>query len=79
MDAKYGTRNKQHNIRLRRPRDYAHLHTTLEHTVMLQHSVKKCLKVFGEAGTQAVLNELQQLHDRKVMEPKGLNDITGKQ
>jgi hypothetical protein len=40
---------------------------------MTQHSVKKGLKVFG------ALKELQQLHDQKVMEPKGTDDITGKE
>jgi hypothetical protein len=41
--------------------------------------MKKGLKVFGEAGVQAVLKELQQLHDQKVMEQKGTDNITGKE
>jgi hypothetical protein len=32
--------------------------------------MKKGLKVFGNAGTTAVLKELKQLHDQKVLEPK---------
>jgi hypothetical protein len=47
------------------------MHTTLGSIVMTQHSVKKGLKQFGEAGVKAELKELQQLHDRKVMEPNG--------
>jgi hypothetical protein len=67
FDDKYGARMSTHGLRPRKPRDYGHLHTTLEHIVMTQYSVKKGLKVFGEAGVEAVLQELQQLHDRKVI------------
>lgn len=70
MDARYGPRTSDHNLRPRRPRDYSHLHTVLEHTVMTQHNLKSGLKEFGEDGVNAVLKELQQLHDRKVLEPK---------
>jgi hypothetical protein len=70
MEEKYGTRNSKHALRPRRPRDYGHLHTTLENTVMTQHSMKKGLKEFGTEGTKAVLKELHQLHTRKVLEPK---------
>jgi hypothetical protein len=69
FDDKYGARMSTHGLRPRKPRDYSHLHTTLEHTVMTQYSVKKGLKVFGEAGVEAVLQELQQLHDRMVIRP----------
>jgi hypothetical protein len=55
------------------------MHATLENIVMTQNSVKKGLKVFGDAGVKAVLNELQQLYDRKVLKPKGLDELTGKQ
>jgi hypothetical protein len=76
MEAKYGPRNSAHTLRPRRPRDYSHLHTTLEGTVMTQHSMKKGLKIFGEAGTAAVLQELKQLHDRKVLEPTNAHQMT---
>ncbi len=47
---------------------------------MTQHSVKKGLKKFGDAGVNAVLKELQQLHDRKVLEPtKGPGEITSQE
>ena len=71
MELKYGPRTAQHNLRPRKPRDYGHMHATLASIVMTQHSVNKGLKVFGKAGVTAVLSELQQLHDRKVLEPKG--------
>jgi hypothetical protein len=43
---------------------------------MTQHSMKRGLKEFGDAGVEAVLKELQQLHDRKVLEPKNANHLT---
>ena len=56
-------------LRPRKPRDYGHLHTTLQHTAMTQYSVKKGLQVFGEAGVEAVMKQLRQVHDRQVIEP----------
>jgi hypothetical protein len=73
---KYGKRTTAHNLRSRKPRDYGHMHTTLEHTSMTQHSVKKGLKEFGKAGSDAVIAEMQQLHDRDVIEPKKANQLT---
>jgi hypothetical protein len=78
MPTKYSTQNEQHNLQPRRLRNYGHQHTTLESTVMTQHSAKKGLTIYGDAGIQAILKELQQLNDRKVMEPKGINEIAGK-
>jgi hypothetical protein len=54
------------------------LHTTLKSTVMMQHAVKKELKLFRKAGTQAVTKELRELHGRIAMESRGLGEITGK-
>jgi hypothetical protein len=51
----------------------------LEHTDMTQYTINKGLKVFGEAGTEAVLSELKQLHDRKAVKPKSGNQITCKE
>ena len=76
MDQRYGIRTHAHNLRARKPRDYSHMHATLEETVMTQHSMKRGLKEFGDAGVEAVLKELQQLHDRKVLEPKNANHLT---
>jgi hypothetical protein len=41
-----------------------------------QMSMKKGLKMFGEGGVVAVRGEMQQLHDRKVMEPRHTRDLT---
>jgi hypothetical protein len=76
MNRLYGERTGAYNLRPRRPRDYSHLHTTMEDIVMTQHTIKKGIKAFGEAGVQAVLKELQQLHDRKVLEPKHANTLS---
>jgi hypothetical protein len=43
-----------HNLRPKAPRDYKHAHVTLENIVMTQHSIKKGLKLYGEAGAEAV-------------------------
>jgi hypothetical protein len=76
MEARYGARNSRHALQPRRPRDYGHLHTTLEGTAMAQHSMKKGLKVFGAKGSTGVLKELKQLHDQKVLEPTNAKNMT---
>ena len=45
--------------------------TTVEDTPedTAQMSMKKGLKVFGAGGYAAVKQEMQQLHDQKVMQP----------
>jgi hypothetical protein len=75
----YGERSEGHNLRPRMPRDYSHLHATLEGIAMTQHSVKKGLKAFGDNVTQALLKELRQLHDQQVVKPKGPDEITRQQ
>jgi hypothetical protein len=74
MDATYGPRTSKYDLRARKPRDYGHIHTTLESTIFTQHSVRKGLKMFGDAGVDAVKKELTQLHERGVLAPKELND-----
>ena len=41
-----------------------------------QMSMKKGLKIFGEQGYAAVKKEMQQLHDRKVMQPINQKDLS---
>jgi len=36
---------------------------------MTQFPMPKVLRVFGEAGTKAVIKELQQLHERNLIKP----------
>jgi hypothetical protein len=79
MDEKYGARTGRYGLRPRRPRDYGHLHATLESIVMTQMNLKKGIKEFGQAGVDAVLKELKQLHDRKVVEPKHASTLSGEE
>eukprot|EP00978_Attheya_sp_CCMP212_P044997 scaffold330505_cov39-Attheya_sp.AAC.1 len=60
MTEKYGVRppNDKYGLRTRRPRDFGHTHATLEAITMTQYSMKKGIKVFGEPGVTAVLDEL---------------------
>jgi len=43
---------------------------------MTQLSMKKGFKMFGDAGIKAVLKELQQLHDQKVLAPKDVSTLS---
>lgn len=44
--------------------------------VLTQYGINKGLKIFGEKGDDAVLRELRQLHDRRVMRPKSGPNLT---
>ena len=72
-------------------RDYSRLHVTIyygpnQHNnvmcnplitmILTQYQVSKGLKVFGEPGVAAVLNDLKQMHNRMVMDPKNANKMT---
>ena len=48
----------------------------LEHVALTQYSVKKGLKVFGEAGAEAVVKEMKQLDQLNVIEPKAASMLT---
>ncbi len=87
MEGRCGPRSSSHNLRPRRrpseehrkamqPQDNSHLHASLEHCAMTQCSIKKGLEVFGDAGKEAVLSEMKQLHDMGVAEPKKANMLT---
>ena len=47
-------------------------------TLFTQYSIRKGIKVFGEARITTVKEELQQLETRKVMEPIEGNEMTRK-
>jgi hypothetical protein len=42
----------------------------LSHAVLTQFSLKRGLERFGQAGVDAVVKELKQLHDRQTMHPR---------
>ena len=48
-------------------------------TILTQYSIKKGLKVFVKKGEAAVQKELQQFHDRRVVEPKKPQDLSYEQ
>ena len=48
----------------------------LRHTILTQYTLKKGLQVFGPPGVEAVYKELQQLHERKVGEPRDASTLS---
>ena len=47
--------------------------------MLSQYGLKKGLRLFGEDGEAAVTKELQQLHNREVLEPKHPSELTKEQ
>ena len=45
-------------------------------TILTQYIIKQGLKVFGKKGKAEVQKELQQFHDRRVVEPKKPQDLS---
>jgi hypothetical protein len=86
MDQRYGNRQHNYGLRPRKLRDYGHMHTmthgtdpVLHETMMTQYSLKKGMQMFGDRAVKAVLSELRQLHDRKVMIPVMAHELTYEQ
>ena len=59
MDWKYGPWMHSHDLQPRKPCNYSHLHSNLEHIMLTQYNFKKGLKLFGEASANAVITEMQ--------------------
>ncbi len=60
------------NLRPQRAPDFLHLHVMLNIEIILftaQMSYKKRLKPSGQQGTEAVVKEMKQLHQRHVIQP----------
>mgnify|MGYP006313076593 FL=1 len=88
MDAKYGPRNSAYGLRPQKERNYDHrfsdchimydfmMTDPTSSIALTQYSIKKGLELFGEAGAEAVIKELQQLHDRGVMVPKESSSLS---
>ena len=51
----------------------------IESTALTQYTLKKGLEVFGTKGATAVTKELQQLHNRGVLEAKKFYELTAEQ
>ena len=69
FDERYGIRTSHYNLCPRKERNYLHIHTMIEEIVMTQYPMHKGIKVFVDACTRAVIEELQQLHERQVIKP----------
>ena len=50
--------------------------TTMNHTIMTQYTLAKCLQVFEPPGKESVFCEMQHLYQRKVCEPRKAVDIS---
>jgi hypothetical protein len=86
FDQQYGPRSERYNLRERKRREYSHLFVDMAtnncdegQLATPQMNMKQGLKVFGEEGIKAVRQEMQQLHDRKVMKVTKSMDLTPKQ
>jgi hypothetical protein len=55
------------------------LHVILQSIVMTQYNLKQGIKKFGDQGKAAVLTELRQLYDRRVISPVNKYDLTGEE
>ena len=51
---------------------------TLQYTYITQYEVKKGMQVLGQAGSDAIITNMQQLHTRKSIEPKKEKMLTHK-
>jgi len=91
MDERYGARNGRYNLRPRRERNADGYNAILFNTspvqeggyiqgfTLTQYNVKQGLKIFGKAGELAVSTELEQVHSRKVIEPKHPHELTNQE
>jgi hypothetical protein len=82
MEARYGPWTKWYSMRQQREHEYSHLFANTQSNEPLstpQMSMNRGLKVFGEAGVEAVKKEMLQLHYRKVMAPKHGTKLTPSQ
>ena len=94
MDNNYGPRTHTYGLRPRRKPNYDHLqempiatkpqeqeraNVNLMDTALTQYSIKKGLKMFGEAGADAVVKEMQQLDKRNDIVPKHAHILTKKE
>ena len=81
VEAAFPDNEPHYNLRPRKPVNYAgHVHVTImseemNHTIMTQYSLKRGLQLFGSEGTREVLSQLQQMHDKNVIEPVYHSDI----
>jgi hypothetical protein len=62
-----------YNLQPQVPTDYARMHSG---TLMSQVSMKKGVRMFGDAWIEAILKELWQLHEWKVLAPRSAHNLS---
>jgi hypothetical protein len=76
MDIKYGPCNHNHDLQPHKLHDDSHLCADLEHTALTLYNIKKGLKIFREAGAEAVVKKMKQLHDHAIIQLCLVNILT---
>jgi hypothetical protein len=78
LDDRYGQRLGHYNLRPRKAPDYCHLFVNAAETSIAtaQVSLHQGLRLFGDAGVEAVRKELKQLHEREVIVPHRASSLT---
>jgi len=77
MNNKYGVRSGHYNLQPRKERSiHKWSNAFFFGFAMTQYNVNQGLKLFGHAGETAVSTELEQLHSRRVIEPKHHHELT---
>jgi len=76
MDHIYGKQTAPYTLFPHKWHDYSHLHTILESTMMKHYSMKKGIQMLSDADIEAILKELQQLHDRGMLNPADQSTMT---
>ena len=61
------------------PSDFLTEHERMEHIALTQYNARQGLKIFGEAGAQAILKEMKQLDTMDVMEPVSWESLSREQ
>ena len=51
-----------------------HNNKSIDHIALSQYHMNKGLKLFGKPGHEAIIKEMKQLHNLKVMEPRNLSN-----
>ena len=66
-------------LRPKRKREEGHIFATVGSADYSQYHIKKGLKMFGEAGAEAVQKEMKQLHDLEVLKPVFKKSMTAQE
>jgi hypothetical protein len=89
MDVRYEWHTRRYNLHKQKEPSFAHLKTFSDahgnvgmtqedgkSLTTVQMSMKRGLKMFGDAGVKGVWSEMRQLHERNVMKPVHARELT---